>query len=389
MGFRFLEGEESDDGLMDDIGEGADVDETEDDSQDSEEEGDEDEEGEGTEDTLEEDDEEDSEEDDEDGGEDEDDDEGEEDDPEADFDEEGNSLEDIIEKLENSEDSLEGLSDDEIADRVTDNPDYERYVAEALDQGMSLQNDFLATVGRHQVDPDYLRENNIYGYKALFEHMDEVKEKNDPNAILYYKNMSQEEKDIWYHENLGIPNVREPYDAAVEKVEGLSDLEKNSLAEVLHNNYASLDMVEDATKFVSSMLKDRQVRQEAEEQEYFENAKTELETILGDDTEDVLRDYQRVLSKRAPDLLENKDFEKIIHNPQFILLFHSLINSDDSVNNVKMNEILSNLPRRSEKVLKSMAEKIDKRLDQVDPSSRAYRKLEKMALAIQKERDSR
>lgn len=310
-------------------------------------------------------------------------------DEEDEDDEDSESVAELLDNLEKDEDEYEGLDDDQIAQKVLDSPDYEDYVDSALSRGVEMSDDFLAAVGKHGVDSKYLQENEIFDFKTMYAHMEEVKEKNDPNAVLFYKNMTPDEEDVWFYENFGIPNQREPYDEAVEGIEGISDYDKSALVKELFEHRAPLELVKGVGQLIENITKNKAVDAAAEEEQFLENSRAELETVLGDDTDDVLNDVERVLRRRIPEFLDNDEYTKVVNNPQFILLFHSLIKSDDSLDMVRLDQTVQNLPQRSKKGLNKMLADVDRRLDKVKTGTRAYRKLESLALSIEKELDSR
>lgn len=223
------------------------------------------------------------------------------------------------------------VSDEEIFASMRDIKTYREYFDNGRKEGKEISPEWASAVARHNMDPSYLAERDIYNMDDLIMYNQGLEARAGENAIVL-PDRSDEQAWKEYEENyMGVPADDEIYadevleDTSYEGSQGAKDFFDSAGKEIRLNEVQLRKVVE----LFDNEKKDFEASKKDELIKFSVDQKKALDEVYGEDYSHHHRENNRVLKHLDPD----KEFLKVLEEHPKVLASAALFNFLTNIRN--------------------------------------------------------
>lgn len=281
-----------------------------------------------------------------------------------DDDEQKNLLDDLLEqdKENNKEDEPETSEDDTVTDdmivaAMATTKDWGQYLSNAREEGIQVNERFVADAARAGLSPDFLGERGISDIGSMTAYLIEMEKRADPEAVLVPAKDDEENWEAFETDVLGIPKESADYDDDIFDQTWLSEKgmedEQGRVREWLHKMKVDQNQ---AYMVVDQMQKDRELHQEqqaADLKSYRIAQEGELKEEFGDDYREIMKDVAGFLSKHGGEFIKEFKGTAPFYSRALAKMIYNAMNDLESPETVNFSRFSKGLTGYSDQKLKA------------------------------------
>jgi len=245
------------------------------------------------------------------------------------------------------------ITDEMIADAAIMESSWQDYIDQAEEDGMDVNDKFVAMMARGRVEPEFLSERGIYNIRDMRSYIDGLEEKVSPDAVLVPRENDLEGWENFDRNILGVPESSDGYSSDIwDKTFLEGNQEKVSMFnEEMHEGRFSNAQA----MIVSNMLqreRDEFLRDaEEQEMEYKQSNLERVKETFGSNYGEVKKSVNEFLNKFGTEFKREFRGSKVINSEKFFMMIYDAMNDIEADTTVKFKDTYSKITAISDEKL--------------------------------------